>query len=97
MGVGGGRGWGVDTSVLHCLLLIESLLVFCSECMHAYLWGCIDGASMVYLHTCRTVFDLAKSKKGVMALEQETNSLNLTVFLGRSPLVCVCALWSICA
>lgn len=44
---------------------------------------------MVHVTVCRTVFDLAKTKKGVMILEQETNALNLTVFLGRDPLVCV--------
>ena len=35
----------------------------------------------------RTVFDLGKSTEGVMKLEQETNHLNITFFLGLTPRV----------
>ena len=36
----------------------------------------------------RTVFDLGKSTDDMMKLEQETDHLNVTFFLGLAPRVC---------
>ena len=78
----------------HCYMHMYMLkLSHSAPCLYtvALQWTCV--LLMVWL--CRTVFDLAKTKQGVMTLEQETNTLNLTVFLGRTPLVSVLARVSI--
>ena len=36
---------------------------------------------------CRTVYDLAKETEGIMKLEQETNTLNITFMMTKNPVV----------
>ena len=36
---------------------------------------------------CRTVYDLAKETDGIVKLEQETNTLNITFMMTDNPLV----------
>ena len=42
---------------------------------------------ILYLLFIRTVYDLSKSVDDVMLLEQESNSLNMIIFLSRNPQV----------
>ena len=60
------------------LFLISLFILLLILYLHVYI---------LYLLFIRTVYDLSKSVDDLMLLEQESNSLNMIIFLSRNPQV----------
>ena len=59
---------------------------------HVDIWPWARGYMDIWVHghcclDCRTVYDLAKETDGIVKLEQETNTLNITFMMTDNPLV----------